>query len=227
MEKVEQRFEESLLEIYQLMLRHYGNQKWWPAKSRFEMMIGAILTQNTAWRNVEKVIENLRRENCLTPQKIVDIPINKLALLIKPSGFFNQKAKRLKGLACYIKEHYQFKLNLFFKKDRDALRRELLSLSGIGKETADSIVLYAARKPIFVVDAYTRRIFSRHGRFDKALEYDEIRTSYFEKELDADTGLFNDYHAQIVNVAKDFCKTKARCDGCPLDGLKDNHRSLV
>ncbi|MBN1493410.1 MAG: endonuclease III domain-containing protein, partial [Candidatus Omnitrophica bacterium] len=181
----------------------------------FEVMVGAILTQNTAWANVEKAIVNLKRAKVLTPKALFAVPEKKLARLIKPSGFFNVKAKRLRIFLGYMKEHYGFSVAKMKARDLDELRKELLGVNGIGRETADSILLYALEKPTFVVDAYTKRILSRHGLCGKNDDYNVVK-ALFEDNLEQDTDLFNDFHAQIVNCAKDFCRTKPRCDACPL-----------
>jgi len=217
--------------LYTIILNHFGNQQWWPydkeyhkingSDPRFEIMIGAILTQNTAWSNVEKVIINLKKNKTLTIKSIVDIPIENLKVMIQPSGFFNQKAIRLKILASHIYKNYDSSLDNFFKRDLQEVRDELLSLNGIGPETADSMILYAGNLPIFVVDAYTRRICKRIPIQIKDESYDKIQ-QYFESELSKhptvkDTvSKYKELHALIVELAKNYCKTNPRCDKCPL-----------
>ncbi len=214
--------------LYEILSKKFGNLNWWPVDkkyhenegtdSRFEIMVGAILTQNTSWPNVEKALENIRLEKMLEIKKISEIDIEHLKKLIKPSGFFNQKAKRLKNLSSYIKNNYNCNLNEFFIKDLREIRKELLSLNGIGPETADSILLYAGNKPIFVVDAYSKRICERLPLYTK-LDYDEIQ-NYFQNELlksynhNEITKVYNELHAQIVNLAKKYCKKKPDCDKC-------------
>ena len=217
--------------LYKTLLNHFGNQDWWPfdkeyhkrngSDPRFEIMIGAILTQNTAWSNVEKALLNLKKNKSLTVRKIVDMPLEKLKVMIQPSGFFNQKATRLKILASHIYEKYDGDLDKFFKRDLQEIRRELLSLNGIGPETADSILLYAGNLPIFVVDAYTKRICKRIPLQPKDGSYDEIQ-QYFKRELSKNRSekdmvpLYKELHALIVELAKNYCKTKPSCDNCPL-----------
>ena len=187
---------------------------------RFEVIVGAILTQNTAWSNVEKAHTNLKSKNMLDIKKIREIDIKSLQQMIKPSGFFNQKAERLKNISTYLHENYNDELNCFFKKDIYMLREELLSLNGIGPETADSILLYAGHMPIFVVDAYTKRLCKRLP-LDTNISYDEIQ-QFFEKELSKKYSkqeivqVYNELHARIVILAKNHCKKKPLCNNCPL-----------
>ncbi len=191
-------------EIYNILYKEYGNQNWWPTKSKnkqFEIIIGTILTQNTSWSNVEKAIDNLMNHNVLDAEKIIKINKNKLASLIKSSGYYNQKAERLKIMA------------KFFLSNKNPDREELLNLKGVGKETADSILLYAYNKPYFVVDAYTKRIMNRIGF--KENEYDELQ-ELFHKNLKKDYKLFNEYHALIVKLAKENRKKTPICINCCL-----------
>jgi len=209
-----------LLKIYSLLLKEYGKQHWWPVTSNqpeFEIIIGAILTQNTSWKNVEIAISNLRKNNLIRVEEIKGINKNKLAALIKPSGYYNQKAERLKIFAEYITANYNGNLNKFLIKDTAKLRKELLTIKGIGPETADSIILYAAKKPVFVVDAYTKRIFTRLGMINKKSSYEEIQ-SFFQERLKNNVNLFNEYHALLVKHAKQYCRTRPLCSGCPLKG---------
>ncbi len=227
-----------LHEVYKRLRKRFGHQKWWPGESPFEMMVGAILTQNTAWRNVEKAIMNLKQAGKLNLGAMKNMTEAELAKLIQPSGFFNIKAKRLKSFVSFVHESYGGDLSRMLAAETYVLREKLLSVSGIGRETADSILLYAANKPVFVIDAYTKRIFSRHRvALPKAilkkhglssrlanmpnrlasLDY-EVWRSLFEEALPQNTELFNDYHAQIVRVAKDFCRSsKVFCGSCPLN----------
>lgn len=206
----------SLLNIYSLLFDAYGEQHWWPAQTPFEMMCGAILTQNTAWGNVEKAIANFGGR--LNPALILAIDTTELAVIIRPSGFFNQKAERLKALAAWF-DRYDCDTKAVSMLDPETVRGELLAISGVGRETADSIMLYAFGKPFFVVDAYTRRIFGRLG-FTLPDDYEGIRTM-FEVELAGensqdDAALYNEYHALIVRHAKLHCKKTTICADCPL-----------
>lgn len=198
-------------EIYQELYKFYGSQHWWPAENWFEVVVGAILTQNTSWKNVEKSIENLKDKDLLEPFKLYRISEEKLAELIKSSGFYNLKSKRLKNFLKWL-NGYDFDVNKLRKKDLLNLREELLSIKGIGKETADSILLYAFEKPVFVVDAYTKRMFTRLG-FRLSKDYDEIK-DFFEKNLPKDAQLFNEFHALIVNHSKEYCKKVPNCKKC-------------
>ncbi|MCM8779545.1 MAG: endonuclease III domain-containing protein [Candidatus Omnitrophica bacterium] len=206
-----------LKKIYLMLLEKFGPQGWWPGDSAFEIMVGAILTQNTNWQNVSRAIKNLKKEKALSAQKLYSLPLKKLASLIKPAGYYNIKAKRLKNFLDFFFKNYQGDIRLMAKKDLAALRHELLSVNGIGEETADSILLYALNKPIFVVDAYTRRIFSRHKFLAPDATYTQTQ-GLFMQNLKADTKIFNEYHALIVRLGKDFCrKSKPRCLECPLN----------
>lgn len=195
----------------------FGFLDWWPGETKDEIIIGAILTQNTNWKNVEKAIANLRKEQTLDLKKISSIKTGKLERLIRPSGFYRQKASRLKGFASYIFDNYKG-LDQFFEKDLASLREELLSLKGIGPETADSIILYAAEKPIFVIDAYTIRIMSRiHGK-KKEFEYGDLQ-SLISKGIREDLALYKDFHAQFVELGKNYCKKEPLCEECPLSRI--------
>lgn len=197
--------------IYNKLYTHYGPQGWWPAETPFEMMIGSILVQNTSWHNVDKALDNLRP--FLEPEAIDNLPLDELAQIIRPSGFFNIKAKRIKSFMEWFKT-YEYEIDLIKTIDRHQLRTELLNIKGIGPETADVILLYAFDTPIFVVDAYARRIFYRLG-YDMPELYDGFRNQ-IEKELPKDLVLFNEYHALLVVHAKEHCKASPICDGCPL-----------
>lgn len=208
-----------LILIYERLYKVFGPRNWWPGDSPFEVMIGAILTQNTAWRNVEKAMKNLKNEKMLSPAKLRDMKFGRLKFLIKPVGFYNVKAKRLKHFLNYLSGIYQNDVSRMKKRNLYILRRELLALNGVGKETADSIMLYALNKPIFVIDAYTRRIFSRHGLADKDAEYDNLQKIFMDN-LPRKYKLFNEYHALIVELGKTFCKSKKPlCETCPLKGM--------
>jgi len=205
---------ETLVEIYQRLLSAYGPQGWWPGESRFEVMVGAILTQATAWRNVERAIERLKAAGALSPEKLASLSEEELAELVRPAGFFRQKTRRLRALLRLIRQHGDVEGLLSLPAGE--LRRKLLALPGIGPETADSILLYAAGYPVFVVDAYTKRILHRLGLLpDEKAGYEEVQ-ELFEKELPRDPKLYGEYHALLVRHAKDHCRTRPRCPGCPL-----------
>jgi len=233
-----------LFKIYKKLLKHFGPQGWWPIagiynpckkhlndEEKFEIMVGAILTQNTAWSNVEKALSNLRKTNFLDIEKIATVDLRKLQTLIRPSGFYKQKAKRLKSFAEHLfapntcsGSHRRGHTD-FFAKSRtnvrcrtlvrfnDITREQLLALNGVGPETADSILLYALGKPYFVVDAYTKRLVNRLGIF-KSEKYEEIQ-KFFEKNIPKDTEIYKEYHALIVTLAKKFCKKNPECEKCP------------
>ena len=221
-----QKTKKLLRDFYKTLFKSYGPQEWWPAKTRFEVIVGAILTQNTNWANVERAIRNLKGASVLNPRRMHELSIGELARLIRPSGYFNMKAKRLKAFLNHVFDNYGDKgghgngnLDRFLKKKTDALRRELLSINGIGPETADSILLYAAEKPVFVVDAYTRRMLSRHGLIEENATYDDMQALFMDN-LTHDEKTFNEYHALIVMTGKDYCRPKKPlCDGCPLKGF--------
>lgn len=201
--------------IYSRLLARYGPQQWWPADSPFEVIVGAILTQSTNWQNVERAIENLKSHKALTPRRLHALSEEQLAQLIRPAGYFRQKAKRLKALVEHLYAHHQGNLNKMLAQPTEQLRSELLSIWGIGPETADSILLYAAQKPIFVVDAYTRRIFSRLGLVSAKISYEELQR-LFMTQLPRSVKLFNEYHALIVRHAKEACRPKPICEQCAL-----------
>lgn len=210
----------NLIRIYKKLYNSFGRQNWWPAKTKLEVIIGAMLTQNTSWANVEKAIHNLRNKGLLSLKKLYDVDIDELANFIKPAGYFNVKARRLKNLLKFIQQRYKGNLRNMQRVDTCQLRNQLLSVNGVGPETADSILLYAFSKPIFVVDAYTKRIFSRLKMASSDSSYDEIQ-KLFMKDLSLNTPLFNEYHALIVRLGKDYCKkNKPKCDECP---IKDEH----
>lgn len=207
-----------LLHIFRLLLERYGPLHWWPAETPFEVCVGAILTQNTNWLNVEKALANLKGEGVLTVAGLWELPVERLAELIRPAGFFRVKSQRLKDFLGYLVDRYQGSLDLMFAGDWRALRDELLAVRGIGRETCDSILLYAGGKPSFVVDAYTRRLFSRLGLLSEKDDYETVR-SFFMDVLPHDSELFNEYHALIVEHCKRYCRKKPVCEGCPLKEL--------
>jgi endonuclease-3 related protein len=205
-----------LWSIHQTLLNFYGPLHWWPGDTELEIMIGAILTQNTNWNNVSKSIEIMKEEGLLNISALLQIDQQLLGKIIKPCGYYNLKAKRLKNFINFFQEKYEGSSMKMFSGDWKVLREELLTVNGIGPETADSILLYAGKKPIFVVDAYTRRIFSRHDFFVLDENYVKIQ-KFFMANLPGEHSLYNEYHAQLVMVGKDFCKKKhPDCKQCPL-----------
>jgi len=202
-----------LFAVYRALLAAYGSQHWWPADSPFEVMVGAVLTQNTAWKNVSQAIDNLRGAGHLGPEAILALPAEQLARLLRPSGYFNIKARRLRNLCAWYLD--QGGHGALAAMDTDTLRRGLLSVNGIGPETADDILLYAFDRPVFVIDAYTRRLFARLAVIDGHEGYESLR-GRFERGLPAEAELFNEYHALIVRHAKDVCRKRALCEKCCL-----------
>jgi len=206
------------LNIYQRLFHRFGQQHWWPGETPFEVAIGAILTQNTNWQNVEKAITNLKNAGILSPLGIRKVSAKRLAHLIRPAGYYNLKSARLKEFIGFLFKGYNGRLDFMRKQKTSSLRIELLNINGIGPETADSILLYALGKPIFVIDAYTRRIFSRHRIISEDTGYSEIQ-QFFMQSLPRSVKLFNEYHALLVKVGKEYCKRIPRCKGCPLAPL--------
>ena len=208
---------ELLHDIYERLLAHFGPQHWWPGDSPFEIMVGAVLTQNTSWSNVEKAIANLKAAGLLAPAALAALSVEELAELIRPAGYHNLKTARLKNLLALIEE--QGGVEVLLAQPTATLRELLLGVKGIGPETADSIVLYAAGRPVFVVDTYTHRILFRHGLVSEDCDYFQMQELFMDN-LEEDAALFNEYHALIVRVGKEFCrKSTPNCDGCPLTGL--------
>ena len=206
--------------LYRKLHAAFGPQHWWPADSAFEVAVGAILTQNTNWGNVEKAIQNLKDNNVLGFTSLLRISDQKLASLIRPAGYFNLKAKRLKSFVRFLSRSCHGDIKKLALRDARQLRQALLGVNGIGPETADSILLYALRKPLFVVDAYTKRIFTRHGFLREEAEYGHVQ-NLFMQNLKNEVQLFNEYHALLVKLGKDFClKNKPKCDVCPLHALR-------
>ena len=203
--------------IYRRLYSHFGPQSWWPADSIFEVMVGAILTQSTNWSNVEKAIAQLKKHKMLNPRKLYNLERRKIARLIRSAGYYNIKAKRLKEFLKFFIYKYGASIKRLSAQGTESLRNELLAVKGIGPETADSILLYALNKPVFVIDAYTKRIFSRHKLLKKEASYDEAQ-GLFTSNLRKDARLFNEYHALIVSLGKAFClKSNPKCSACPLD----------
>lgn len=205
-----------IYKIYKRLFSYYGAQNWWPGEDPFEIAIGAILTQNTNWTNVEKAIKNLKDAKVLNPKKLHEIPRVKLAELIRPAGYYNVKTERLKAFVRFLITEFSGDMERMRTEEGLSLRKKLLSVHGIGPETADSILLYALNKPVFVIDAYTKRVLSRHGIMSYKATYDEYQ-KLFHKELDEDVSLFNEFHALIVRVGKDFCRSTPKCEKCPLN----------
>lgn len=206
-----------LTDVYRRLLADGGWQDWWPGDTPFEVAVGAVLTQNTSWAGVEKAISRLKAAGMLSAQAILEAGPQQLGELIRPSGYFNVKTRRLKELARFLIDAGAPQVTGLPRDDRDRLRRSLLSVNGIGRETADSIMLYALGVPIFVVDAYTRRIFGRMGLIDPKDDYDDVQ-AFFEAHLERDINIFGDFHAQIVRCAKEYCQTRPMCLKCPLTG---------
>lgn len=205
----------TLRKYYDALLRRYGRQRWWPAETPFEVMVGAILAQNTAWTNVEKAILNLKASGLLDPRRLQEVDPDTLALAVRPSGYFNQKARRLKGYAAWFLERFGGDVARMRAAPPVPLREELLAIKGIGRETADSILLYALGHASFVVDTYTYRVLSRHALVPEETSYEEMQ-ALLEGGLPRDAKLYNEFHALIVAVGKEFCRAKARCEKCPL-----------
>lgn len=206
--------------IYRRLYRHFGPQHWWPGESPFEVMVGAILTQNTNWQNVGIAIANLKKERLLTVQKLNALKHGRLASCIRSAGYFNIKAKRLKNFLKFFLKSYAGSLKKISCADTHYLRQQLLSVNGIGPETADSILLYALNKPVFVVDAYTKRILLRHGLAEEGADYHEIQNLFMQNSKN-EVKLYNEYHALLVRLGKEFClKSKPKCSICPLENLK-------
>lgn len=208
-----------LMDVYHRLRAGRGHQGWWPGNGPYEVVVGAVLTQNTAWSNVEKAIGNLRAAGVLDPHRLAGLGHDELAALLKPAGYFNVKARRLRALNDFLLRETNGDVTALGRDlDTATLRSRLLAVPGVGRETADSILLYALGRPVFVVDAYTRRIFGRMGLVDPTADYDDVR-DFFETRLRPDPDLYNDYHAQIVIHGKETCRTRPRCGECPLRSL--------
>ena len=231
----------NLLKIYTLLYRHFSPQHWWPVtkkgeltpkyhknielneKQKLEIIFGAILTQNTNWKNAEKAIVNLNKNNLIDAQKIIRIEEDMLAEIIKSSGYHNQKAKKLKNFCDFLLKNYEGKLTTLFKNNINELRKQLLNINGIGPETADSIILYASKKPIFVIDAYSKRILGRTGFKEET--YDELQ-ELFMNSLPNSEKLFNEYHALLVELGKNICKKNPLCEKCPIKSHCNYYKML-
>ena len=207
-----------LQNIYRQLMECYGPQHWWPAEEPFEVMVGAVLTQSAAWLNVEKAIDNLKTSKVMSPQALRHLSLPEIATLIRPCGYYNSKARKLKSLVNWLEEYCNDNLDKLFDINTNQLRQQLLSIYGIGQETADSIILYAANKPVFVIDAYTRRIISRIGLAPGSNSYTAYQ-SLFMDNLPADVRLFNEYHALLVSLGKNVCRKRPLCQQCCLCGM--------
>ena len=207
-----------LMHMYDLLYSAFGSQNWWPADTKVEMMVGAILTQNTSWANVEKAIQNLKNEDLLAVHALGEVPATMLAEYIRPAGYYNLKAKRLKNLITLINDEYDGDIEKLFSLDAYTARQALLSVNGIGMETADSIILYAAEIPIFIVDTYTHRILTRHNLIDIDAEYNELQAVFMDN-LPHDVELYKEFHALIVKAGKEFCRKRPLCPDCPLENV--------
>ncbi len=234
-----------ILSIYNIFLKEYGPQGWWPiinnktliceyhksaprnTEDKLEIVIGAILAQNTQWHpNVVLALQKLKQNNLLDIQKILKIGNKRLANIIRSSGYHNQKAIKLKNFCNYLKKKYKGNINVFFRKDLSSLRNELLSIKGIGPETADSIILYAAKKPIFVIDSYSKRIMSRVGLVEEHVKYQELQ-DVFHNSLERDAKVFNEYHALFVEHAKNYCRKKPLCHKCPIKSMCNHGKQFI
>jgi len=207
---------DTLCKIYKTLNEHFGELYWWPGETPFEIAVGAILTQNTNWKNVEIAIAKLKEADLLNPLRLYTAEDSVVADLIRSSGYYNIKTKRLKAFLRFLQEEYAGKMGEMFNEELWTLRGKLLGVNGIGEETVDSILLYGGGKPIFVVDAYTRRILERHDIIPRDRIYKEIQALFMEN-LPQDTPLYNQYHALLVNTGKHFCRKKPFCSGCPLE----------
>jgi endonuclease III related protein len=209
---------ETIRNIYLSLYKTYGGRNWWPAIDAFEVIVGAVLTQNTNWKNVEKAISNLKNAKVMEPLKLYELPLESLAELIRPAGYYNIKAKRLKNLLEWMVKEYGGSIEGIAKLPDWQLRQELLAVKGIGPETADSIMLYAFNRLIFVVDAYTARIFGRHMLIDEYADYHQIQ-ELIQSSIEPDINVYNEFHALIVELGKSHCKPRPKCSGCPLEHL--------
>jgi len=209
---------ETLLQFYDQLFHQYGPQHWWPAQTRFEVIVGAILTQSVAWSNVERAIAHLKAAQALEPAALDALPMDELARCIRPAGYYNAKARKIQAFVAHLRERYRYDLEALLSREIQPLRQELLSLHGIGPETADSIILYAAGQPVFVIDAYTRRLFSRLGLVSDTINYDDLQ-DILEGNLPREVPLFQEYHALIVQHGKSVCRKQPLCTDCCLRSL--------
>ncbi len=204
--------------VYRMLFCFFGPQRWWPGKTPFEIAIGAILTQNTNWTNVERAIENLKRHGVLSPKALYRLSGANLASLVRPAGYYRVKARRIRCFLEFLFRHYGGRMEDMAREETDIIREKLLEIHGIGPETADSILLYALEKPVFVIDAYTRRVLARHGIMAYERSYEAFQ-QLFHSAIVRDVRLYNEYHALFVRLGKTFCRARPQCDGCPLRGL--------
>jgi len=204
--------------MFDRLFEHYGPQHWWPGETEDEIVVGAILTQNTAWTNVVRAIDRLRQAGCLSYAALHDLPVGKLETLIRPSGTYRVKARRLKAFVETLMCEFGGSLEAMVAGELEAVRTRLTNIHGIGPETADAIILYAGHRPTFVVDAYTKRVLRRHHLIDGQADYETSR-SLFHRHLAHDASFFNEYHALLVAVGKAHCRSRAKCTGCPLRRL--------
>ena len=208
-----------LLKLYNGLMDVLGPSNWWPGETRFEICVGAVLTQNTNWKNVEKAIYNLKQHKLLSPERMFSIEQKHLAELIRPAGYFRVKAQRLKNFLSFLHINYELNMDNILKQDTPGLREALLQVKGIGPETADSILLYALNRPVFVIDAYTKRIFDRHGLIDYVTSYSDIQ-KFVMNQLPLDHAFYNEFHALMVRAGKQWCKkSNPLCSKCPLASL--------
>jgi endonuclease-3 related protein len=207
--------------MYRRLEAAYGDQRWWPGETAFEIAVGAILTQNTAWSNVEKALANLRNENLLEPEKLYRLAASEIAPLIKSAGYYNVKAGRLRAFLEFLMSEYGGDLAALARDGVVTARAKLLAVRGVGPETADSILLYACGLPTFVVDAYTYRVLRRHGLADEEATYDELKET-FEVNVEAEVALYKQFHALLVRVGRERCRRgEPLCAGCPLEGFNE------
>ena len=213
----------TLLKIYERLYGAFGPRHWWPGDTPFEVAVGAVLTQNTNWLNVEKAIANLKKEKLLSARRIHGLDKGRLAQLIRPAGYFNVKAERLRAFVGFLMEQYGGSMRRMMKEDVDVIREKLFDVHGVGPETADSIILYALEKPVFVIDAYTKRVLSRHGIGKQEDSYERFQKLFHDAfgVGDSQTPFFNEYHALFVEAGKTYCRPRnPRCDECPLNGIE-------
>jgi endonuclease III related protein len=208
--------QQRLLDIFKALLQTFGKRHWWPGDTRIEVIVGAILTQNTSWKNVEKAIHQMKEKGILEIGRLYEIDSSDLGSIIRSSGFYNIKARRLKEFVAFLHDEYGGHIENLLPVELHALRKALLGISGIGEETADSILLYALDKPVFVVDAYTKRFLRNHLPYPGNPSYSEVQR-FFMDSLPADTYLFNEFHALIVRLAQLYCRKVPQCTGCPLE----------
>ena len=205
-------------DAFDRLLQRYGPQHWWPGEGPFEILVGTVLVQNTNWRNVEKAIDNLREAGVMTPEKLFALDPEELSELIRPAGYYQVKTKRLRNLLRLVVDRYDGSLEEMFAGNMHALREELLGVNGVGPETADCILLYVGNFPKFIADGYAMRVAARHGWIEFEADYHGLQ-DFFESRLPAEAPLYNEYHALLVKVGKEHCKTKPICSGCPLEEL--------